>query len=473
MISLHDRLVRTLRTRPNVPAGELLAALGVSRATLMRAVHAAGSAILTIGRARRTSYAARRLLRGSAASLPVFQVDEHGGSEEVGQLNLAHPHGSVFEFSSRSPWPLDNSMRDGWFDGLPYFLQDLRPDGFLGRQFARAHAPLLQLSDDPRNWSDDDALYAVSLLAPDQSGNFIVGEAAYRLWLDQIQQPPECLSSGQLPKTYTERAQRAMQYGLAGSSAAGEFPKFTALRALNDAPTHVLVKFSGSDKSAGTQRWSDLLICEHLAARVIATVQGLSSAQTRVLQASNRTFLESVRFDRHGVHGRSALCSWAAFNCAWFGLAGRPWTEGGARLLERGLIDRDTSNAIARLWHFGQLIGNSDMHDGNLSFRPRVSASGPALDSAPVYDMLPMLYAPQRGVELAPVTFAPRLPLPAEREAWQQAASAARQFWAEAADDARISGEFRATCNQNLHIVGKTMGLLGRSALPMAQGLDQ
>jgi hypothetical protein len=90
-------------------------------------------------------------------------------------------------------------MRDGWFDGLPYFLQDLRPDGFLGRQFARLHAQILQLGDDPREWSDDDALYAISLLGADQSGNFIVGEGAFRLWLDQIQRPPECLDDGQMP----------------------------------------------------------------------------------------------------------------------------------------------------------------------------------------------------------------------------------------------------------------------------------
>lgn len=104
----------------------------MSRATLMRAVHAAGPEVLTVGRARRTSYAARRRLRGSADPLPVFQVDEQGGgSEQVGRLHLAYPHGSIFELDAQSPWPLDDSMQDGWFDGLPYFLQDLRPDGFL------------------------------------------------------------------------------------------------------------------------------------------------------------------------------------------------------------------------------------------------------------------------------------------------------------------------------------------------------
>jgi hypothetical protein len=252
-----------------------------------------------------------------------------------------------------------------------------------------------------------------------------------------------------------------MQDGNIGSSAGGEFPKFTALRALNGAPTHVLVKFSGSDHSAGSQRWADLLVCEHLAAQALASVPGLTAERTNILQTGNRTFLEAIRFDRHGSHGRSALCSWAAFNNAWFGLAGRPWTEGAAKLLDRGLIDRDTAKAINRLWHFGQLIGNSDMHDGNLSFRPQGSAARASLMLAPAYDMLPMLYAPQRGVELPQVHFAPRLPLPAEREAWQDAATAAEEFWSRAAEDARIGAEFRALCVDNLRTVRKTAGLLG------------
>lgn len=77
----------------------------------------------------------------------------------------------------------------------------------------------------------------------------------------------------------------------------------------------------------------------------------------------------------------------------------------------RCLIDAATRDAITCLWHFGQLIAYTDMHDGNLSFVP--GQPGPWL--APVYDMLPMLYAPQRGVELPERAFTPRLPLPAER----------------------------------------------------------
>ena len=432
-----------------MPAAQLLGQLGVSRATLMRAVRAAGDSVLTIGRARRTAYAARRQLRGSSVPLPVFRVDRNASASQVGHLHLAHPDGCLFEFRDTLEWPLDADMRDGWFEGIPYMLQDLRPDGFLGRAFAREHAPLLQVGEDPRSWSDDDVLYALSLLGSDLSGNYIVGEPAYRLWLERLQRPLDRVTDANLAQAYPEKAQYSMEHGTADSSAGGEFPKFTAVRELGGLPVHVIVKFSGSDESPGTERWSDLLVCESLASQCVSGLQGLSAADSRIHRAGGRTFLEVVRFDRHEAHGRSAMCSWAAINSTWFGLNGRPWTEGAARLIERELIDKETCDAITRLRHFGLLIGNSDMHDGNLSFVP----GDPGLRLAPVYDMLPMIYAPQRGVELPQRSFTARLPLPAERELWQQAAQAALDFWSRASRDTRISEGFRQICASNAQAV--------------------
>jgi hypothetical protein len=46
------------------------------------------------------------------------------------------------------------------------------------------------------------------------------------------------------------------------------------------------------------------------------------------------------------------------------------------------------------LWAFGQLIGNTDMHNGNLSF---MSEENCPLELSPVYDMLPMTFAPTSG----------------------------------------------------------------------------
>lgn len=455
-----DSLIATLRRQHRLPTARLLGELGISRPTLMRAVRAAGASVLTIGRGRRTSYAVRRLLRGSDAPVPLFRVDARGAAVEVAQLHLAYPDGSVLEHRDAFEWPLDADMRDGWFAGIPYPLQDLRPEGFLGRAFARQNAALLQVSEDPRTWSDDDVLFAASLLGADLGGNLIVGEAAYRLWLAQLQRPLDAVTDAQVDRAYPERAERALQQGVAGSSAGGEFPKFTAVRELDGAPAHVIVKFSGSDDTPGTARWSDLLVCEQLAASCVARLPGLVASSSRIHRAGGRTFLEVARFDRHGARGRSALCSWAAINNDWFSLAGRPWTEAAARLLERGLVDAGARDAIARLWHFGQLIGNTDMHDGNLSFVP----GSPGLRLAPVYDMLPMLYAPQRGVEVPDRNFAPRLPLPAEREPWQQAAEAAIDFWSRASDDPRISDGFRRICARNAQAVRDAAALCAAMA---------
>ena len=446
---VEDRLLAVLRRLGRQQAGELASLLQVSRPTLMRLVRAAGEAVVSGGRARRTAYAARRSLAGSSAALPVHRIDDTGRLHEAARLHLAHPGGCRVEYLEAPAWPLDADMQDGWFDGLPYFLQDMRPLGFLGRSFARHHAALLQVDEDPTRWSDDDVLRALSLLGSDTPGDFIIGQAAARRWLDNSSRASAGITEEAAAAEYPRLADAAMSHGWAGSSAAGEFPKFTALRRRGRRLQHVLVKFSGSDTAPGTTRWSDLLVCEHLAATALAARLGIRASHSRILQAGKRSFLEVDRFDRHGALGRSGVVSWMAVNAAFFGLAGQGWAEAGRRLQAAGLIAAPDAERLATLWHFGQLIANTDMHDANLAFEPAAIDGRPGLQLAPVYDMLPMLYAPSRGVELAERAYAPRLPLPAEAPAWGAAAPAALAFWQAAADDARISKPFRRTCAAN------------------------
>lgn len=453
-------LLTPLRLRGRMQAGALVQALGVSRPTLSRAVRAAGDQVVTLGQARRTSYAARRLLRGSAAPLRLYRVDPHGDLSEVGLIHLTHPpYSCALEFSAEGIWPLEAEMREGWFDGLPYPLYDMRPQGFLGRHFARRHAELLQVDDNPERWSDDDVLHALSLLGDDTPGNLIVGETAGRRWLDRVSKVrsgeslSDIVGDEALEAAYPRLARQAMAEGIAGSSAGGEFPKFTAIR--RDAAgecRHVLVKFSGSDDAEGTRRWADLLTCEHLALEVLRDELGLEVAQSTLHRAAGRTFLEVVRFDRQGLLGRSPIVSWAALNGALFGV-GKGWGDVGRLLAERGWLPEADVPRLERLGLFGQLIANSDMHDGNLSFVP--SARGVSL--APAYDMLPMLYAPQRGVELPPREYTPKLPLPAARDAWEDAARAAVRFWHVAGRDARISAGFQSLCTANADLLRKRL----------------
>ena len=449
-------ILSILRAWGRLPAAELRRRLDVSPPTLMRAVRSAGDDIVVRGSARRTTYAAKRALRGSMAPIPLYRIDEQGAAHEQGLISLTYPDGSALELQESLEWPLvGNAMADGWYDGLPYQLLDMRPQGFLGRHFARENAAILQVNEDPQKWSDDDAVYALCLLGSDTPGNFILGAAAYRRWLESLQAPRPGIGDDEIQARYAELAQRSLQQGVAGSSAAGEFPKFTAVRRHSkgvgpgDDVAHVIVKFSGNDGSEGVQRWSDLLVCEHLATLVMRDQLGIPAAETTIHQAAGRTFLEVVRFDRHGRSGRSGLLSLHALNAALLGANPADWPITVAKLDALDLLAQNASETVSLMWHFGTLIANVDMHEGNLSFVP--AAVGEAgLRIAPAYDMLPMLYVPQRGVEVVARSYAPQLPLPSERRAWRAAAAAAQTFWSLAAGDVRISEGFRVVCSQNL-----------------------
>ncbi len=457
--------VALLRTSGPLAASSLAELMGASRPTLSRAVRAAGDSLVVRGRARRTTYAARRALRRALDPLPLFRIDRTGAPQHIADLDLIHPQGTAVNFLSDFGWPLEDRMVEGWFEGLPYPMQDMRPQGFLGRNFARHHAAMLQVNEDPTTWSDDDVLYALSILGQDIPGDLLIGEQACRLWLSHVQQVTSAptsagLSDSQLADEYPSLAIHALELGVAGSSAGGEFPKFTALRHLEDGTQqHMLVKFSGSDASPGTQRWADLLVCEHLAAQALHEQAGVECAVSKIHAHAGRTFLEVERFDRHGALGRSPMVSWLALNGTFVGAAGRPWAEAVRPLVLKGWLDADAVARILRTWLFGQLIGNTDMHDGNLSFLPTQKETGKGNTTvfkvAPIYDMLPMNYAPVRGVELPPRAYVPRLPLPAEESAWRDAADAALAFWALAANDPRISDGFRPICAANEALLQK------------------
>jgi len=439
-----DVLLRVLRENPGIRSADLYARLGgISRPTLARHVKALGEAVVVAGSASRTRYAARRPLRGNPASLPLFRIDENGKGHEAGSLTLAHPRGSGLAFNGPFPWPLDGAMRDGWFDGLPYPLHDMRPQGFLGRNFAHNHATALGVSRNPEEWTEDDIVFVLATNGHDLPGNLVLGEEAYRRLIDsRVRDGNRYLPDADVGDAYAELAERALRHGDIGSSAGGEFPKFTARRVLDGRPVDVIVKFSGNDDSAAVRRWSDLLVCEHLALRTLQEHLNIEAAESAIFRHKGRTFLEVVRFDRHGESGRSAVCTLQSLDAALLGLGSAPWPVAAAVLEKAGWLAPEHRERISLMWWFGQLIANSDMHTGNLAFRP-------GLGLAPAYDMLPMQYAPLRGGELPAQPYAPRLPLPGEARVWEQAADGAIAYWQRCSEDARVSGAFRQVCQDN------------------------
>lgn len=440
-----DRLGPVLARRSAVAAPSLAAELGVSVPTLHRMLAELGETVVATGRARRTRYALRRPLRGDPAPLPLYEVDARGRAERIGALALVQPRGSCLALAGAG-WPVTEDARDGWWDGLPYPLVDMRPQGYLGRQFARAEHAVLGVPADPERWSDDDIVHALNRAGADCSGNLILGDPAFERWQARRLATDEALPERGLARAYGALAERALGAGVAGSSAAGEFPKFPALRDRPGSDTpHVLVKFSGADDSAGVRRWADLLVCEHLALQALAELPDMHCAASRILAHGGRCFLEVERFDRHGAFGRSRLVSLSTLDAALLGEGSSDWPRLAARLHAAGWLGAEDLARIDRLWWFGRLIANTDMHTGNLSFRPLDGR----LALAPAYDMLPMLYAPLPGGEVPQRDFTPPLPRPDQRPAWQAAWAAAWSLWTRAAADRRISPAFRAMCAAN------------------------
>jgi hypothetical protein len=447
---LRDQLSRN----PRASGQELAQALGgVHRSTLSRLLAQFGDEIVRRGGSRRARYALRRRLRGALNSLPIYRIDEAGDPHLAARLDLISPNGSALSFAEPFAWPLESGlMSDGWFEGLPYPLLDMQPQGFLGRNFAHHYARELAVSENPSLWSDDDVVYVLSSRGEDVSGNWIVGDLACQRHLDARQNWESNLVGDQeCAQRYPQLAQQALAQGIVGSSAAGEFPKFTAQRLIHAEPVSVIVKFSGNDQSNAVQRWSDLLVCEHLALETLADTLNIPAAKSQIQQHAGRTFLEVQRFDRVGAHGRKPICSLASINADLIGAANPAWTEIAQTLQKRKWMDAEQARQIQALWWFGKLIANTDMHDGNLSFMP-------GLRVAPAYDMLPMLYAPISGGEVPPRTYQVTRALPSEAEAWNHAAQAAITFWQRSSQDSRISEPFRAICRENQERLQRAVG---------------
>ena len=114
-------------------------------------------------------------------------------------------------------------------------------------------------------------------------------------------------------------------------------------------------------------RWRALLILEELALRTL-TSHGLDAAPTQVLHSTQRTYLESLRFDRIGMEGKQHVMAIAAVHDEFVGGPWQNWVHTAAALAQKGLITPHELQQIARIFAFGHYIGNTDMHWGIFRF---------------------------------------------------------------------------------------------------------
>jgi len=357
-------------------------------------------------------------------------------------------------------WAAHFSDREGIWDGFPFFLSDIRPQGFLGRAILRRIARIYRLPEDPRRWEDDDTLIYLASCGEDLPGNVVVGDDCLQRALAQQITPPEesTLAPHQETIRYPELAARAATHPPAGSSAGGEQPKFLAtLEESGIERRQVLVKFSPPMSHALGRRWADLMAMEFHALAILAEV-GLAETGHRLIDAGGRRFLEAPRFDRTPAGGRSGVVSLEALHASAVGGNPGTWTERILDLERAGLVNAAAVRDTRLLQAFGELIGNTDMHAGNLAFR---MTDALPFELTPAYDMLPMLWAPDFQGELVDRTFAPPPPLPAAAEAWREMLPLAQDFWNRVIADQRISHEFAATAQQAGETLTRFRGRFG------------
>jgi hypothetical protein len=420
-----EQLLAVLGRQVSARAGELGALLDVSQQTVSRLITAAGDDVCRMGRARATRYARTRSIEALGTRVPVYQVDERGGSRQYGVLHLLANGLHWLE------WVNGMGKR---FEGLPPFAADMSPQGYIGRSFTTRH-PELGLPQSISHWSDDHRLRALALRGEDCVGDFIIGEESLNRFLAEAPRPKSC---GDYPEIV-----RASMSEQPGSSAGGEQPKFATYSEAG----HVLVKFADRDEGAASRRWGDLLFCESFALEVVR-LAGLQAASARSMLIDGYRFLEVERFDRIGARGRKALVSLRAIDNEYFGEPDT-WTRASRRLLDARLIDAEDARRMRWLDTFGQLIGNTDRHFGNLSFFVEdpgffVKETG-RLRLAPVYDMLPMVFAPD-GASVVERPFVPRPPAADNLDVWLDAARWAVAYWSRLSDAVELSGEFRERC---------------------------
>jgi hypothetical protein len=155
-------------------------------------------------------------------------------------------------------------------------------------------------------------------------------------------------------------------------------------------------------------------------------------------------FLELERFDRVAAHGRCALLSLASLDGEFVGNATAPWPVLTSELARQKVITPEAHAGAALLYAFGTLIGNTDMHAGNLSF---ISDLGRPYSMSPAYDMLPMAFSPTAGGIVRDSITAAYLHPSVDGSTWQQARKLAEEYRTRLSNDRRFSNAFQPCIN--------------------------
>jgi HipA-like C-terminal domain len=414
-ISLAEQVFSLLARGEPMTAAQLRAATGKSQPSISLAIQALGDQVCKIGAARSTRYALRQDILGLAPQQPIYWDEQSGDTRLFGTMDFLHGRRVCVKLT-------DGHTFLSQPHALPWFLTPLRPQGFLGRQLTRLRP---DFPADPDDWALDQVLFMAASHIRESVGAIFLGEPEGRIVEEVAQDRSARLHD------YEARVSGVQQSLPAGSSAGGEQPKFTAAFIEHQTWQHVVVKFSPPRGTPFSDRWKALLLLEAQALDVLQRY-GLAVAKATALHSQQRTYLESVRFDRIGTHGKRHVVAISALHDEFTPSSKQNWVVTAQGLYAKKLISQEELRTIATIHAFGHDIGNTDMHFGNLSFFVD-DIIAPKISLAPVYDMLPMMWKPDphHGLSDSPVR---QQSMPAGfAQEQEQARQWAIEFWEQAA----------------------------------------
>lgn len=433
-------LLEALQRYGPLPSKLLRQRLRASQSSFQRETEALQDHLIRLGKARATRWAARREIDGLLTPIPVYEVDSVGTVALLATLYPVEPFGHAvvpadpsapLRFVQADPSELSQVQS---LD-LPWFLQDQKPEGYMGRAWLSAH-PELNYPANLHTWTGNDVLRYLAHHGDQAPGSLLIGaDSKVRF---ERSAPPVATPEEQVAALYPQRAHAALTGAPHGAPAGGEQPKFTARISSAEGHVHdVIVKFTAPTNTDPGRRWADLLTAEHVAHQVLEAI-GVSSCTSRIVDVGQRRFLEVQRFDRHGERGRSGVVSLHPFDRSGAGSQNRSWSLVTQHLVADGELSSQDHETVRWLEAFGHLIANTDMHLGNLSL---LHQGGRITGLAPVYDMLPMFHTPRRTGEVVDTLYPPWQQL---NEAPGSAIEAARLFWATLVQRPDISDRYRA-----------------------------
>jgi hypothetical protein len=435
-MSLASSLLHPLKSGPTSETA-LLRTLQLARPTLNRALQdlQREGRVRQLGGGQRARYALPRKVPGAGSSWPVFQIDTAGRVHRFGRLDALMPRHFHFETSHQA-------IR-GLTEGLPWFLQVLRPAGFLGRLLEQ---PAASGADADGETAVENAHIAWLVRHGwDGPGDLIMGVEALEAWRRSLPHPL-VVPGRERPKQYMRLAEAVLEKaGAPSAQLAGETPKFTAITDHRGHVVPVLVKFSPLLSTPEGRRIGELLVAEHLAHGYL-NARGVCAVHSRVFCFSERIFLEIDRFDRVGAQGRRAAVSLAALELPRaVGPCG--WSLAAEQLAGAGLLPKNDARQIRLIEAFSALIGNTARDNGDLSlfYHPD---GGFAL--APAYDLAPTVFGPGADGGWVEVEFQPPQPPPPLADVWTPACRLAEGYWERLAAERQLSAAFRTQCGAAL-----------------------